>query len=170
VRERAALLYIARMPAPEDAVTTHFVDSSEFTVALPPPDAITLFTPEGERSWAGRSWNPSYPDPSRALGVGAVFNTRHQTRLTIWVIVDQEPYRLRYARVTPDGLAGTVDVRVRPGSPGSTTVQVTYDLTALTDAAVDELAEFAAGYQTEIGTWAIAIAESLAGHQTAPPR
>ena len=151
-------------------MTTHFVDSSEITVALPPPAAIALFTPEGERSWAGRDgWNPRYPDPSRSFGVGAVFTTHHETRHTIWVIVDQESHRLRYARVTPDGLAGTVDVRVRAGSPNSTTVQVTYDLTALTGAAADELAEFAAGYQTEIGTWAIAIAESLAGRRTAPP-
>jgi hypothetical protein len=151
-------------------VTTHFVDTSEITVALPPPEAITLFTPEGERSWAGRgSWSPSYPDPSRTLGVGAVFTTHHETRQTIWMIVDQEPDRLRYVRVTPDGLAGTVDVRVHAGSSSSTTVQVTYDLTALTDAAADELAEFAAGYQTEIGTWAIDIAQSLARGQTAPP-
>jgi hypothetical protein len=151
-------------------VTSSFIDSCEITVALPPPDAITLFTPEGERSWAGRhGWNPSYPDPSRTFGVGAVFTTRHQSRQTIWVIVDQEPDRIRYARVSPDGLAGTVDVRVRALSPDTTTAQVTYDLTALTEAAADELAAFAAAYQSDIGAWAIEIGESLSRRRTTPP-
>jgi hypothetical protein len=143
-------------------VTTHFIGTSDITVALPPPDAITLFTPEGERLWAGSdSWNPQYPDPSRTHEVGVVFTTQHQARQTIWVIVDADAHRLRYARITPDGLAGTVEVRVRTGTGNSTTVQVTYDLTALTDAATDELAEFSSGYHAEIGTWAIDIAKSL---------
>ena len=30
----------------EDAVTTHFIGSRNITVALPPPDAMTLFTSE----------------------------------------------------------------------------------------------------------------------------
>jgi hypothetical protein len=148
-------------------VTTHFTGSSDITVALPPPDAMTLFTPEGERSWAGKDgWNPRYPVPSRTVGAGAVFTTQHQGRLTIWVIVDQQPDRIRYARVTPHGLAGTVEVRALSGSRAATTVHVTYDLTALTDAAADELAGFAAGYHAEIDTWASDIAASLARRGT----
>jgi hypothetical protein len=149
-------------------VTTHFTGSSDITVALPPPDAMTLFTPEGERSWAGKDgWNPRYPVPSRTVGAGAVFTTQHQGRLTIWVIVDQQPDRIRYARVTPHGLAGTVEVRALSGSRAATTVRVTYDLTALTDAAAAELAGFAAGYHAEIDKWASDIAESLARRGTA---
>jgi hypothetical protein len=144
-------------------VTTHFTGSSDITVALPLTDAMTLFTPEGERSWVGRDgWDPQYPAPSRTAGAGAVFTTQHQGRLTIWVIVDQEPDRIRYARVTPHGLAGTVEVRVQSGSRAGTAVRVTYDLTALADAAIDELAGFAAGYHAWIDTWASDIAESLA--------
>jgi hypothetical protein len=151
-------------------VTTHFTGSRDITVALPPPDAMTLFTPEGERSWAGKDgWNPQYPVPSRTAGAGAVFTTQLHERLTIWVIVDQEPDRIRYARITPHGLAGTVEVRALSGSHAGTTVRVTYDLTALTDAATDELAGFAAGYYAEIDTWASEIAESLARRGTAPP-
>jgi len=86
------------------------------------------------------------------------------------VIVDQEPDRIRYARITPHGLAGTVEVRALSGSHADTTVRVTYDLTALTDAAIGELAGFAAGYHAEIDTWASDIAESLARRGTAPPR
>jgi hypothetical protein len=150
-------------------VTPHFIGTSDITVALSPPDAMTLFTPEGERSWAARDgWNPHYPDPSRTCGTGAVFTTQHETGQTVWVMTDHEPDRVRYARVSPKGLAGTVEVRVRFGSHISTTLQVTYDLTALTDAAADHLAEFADGYQTEIATWATDIADSLTRCGTAP--
>ena len=151
-------------------MTTHFTGSRDITVALPPPDAMALFTPEGERSWAGQDgWDPHYPVPSRTAGVGAVFTTQHQGRPTIWVIVDQEPDRIRYARVTPHGLAGTVEVRAQSGSHADTAVAVTYDLTALTGAATGELAGFAAGYHAEIDTWASDIAESLARRGAAPP-
>lgn len=159
----SAMLTVCCPPYPEVTVTAHFTGSSDITVALPLPDAMTLFTPEGERSWAGQDgWDPRYPVPSRTAGAGAVFTTQHRGHLTIWVIVDHEPGRIRYARVTPHGLAGTVDVRALSGSRAGTAVRVTYDLTALTDAAIDELAGFAAGYHAWIDTWASDIDESLA--------
>jgi hypothetical protein len=34
---------------------------------MPPADARTLFTPEGERRWAGASWNPIYAIPEARL-------------------------------------------------------------------------------------------------------
>jgi hypothetical protein len=166
---RSAMLTVCCPLTREDPVTTHFIGSRNITVALSPPDAMTLFTPEGERSWAGQDgWNPQYPIPSRTSGAGAVFTTQNQGRPTIWVIVDHEPDRIRYARITPHGLAGTVEVRALSGSHADTTVRVTYDLTALTDAAIGELAGFAAGYDAEIDTWASDIAESLARRGTAP--
>jgi hypothetical protein len=138
-------------------MSTHVTRSTDIRVALPPLAAMGLFTTEGERSWAGMDgWDPHYPDPSRIVGVGAVFTTRHRERTTTWVMVDHWPHRVRYARVTPDCLAGTVEVRALAGSGAGTTLQVTYDLTALTDDGVDELARFAAGYDTEIATWPIA--------------
>src|SRR5689334_131284 len=100
---------------------------------------MSLFTPEGERSWAGKAgWDPHYPVPSRTVGTGAVFTTRHADRTTIWVMVDHSPDRVRYARVTPGAAAGTVEVRVLSGSASRTGLRVTYDLTALADDAVDE--------------------------------
>jgi hypothetical protein len=151
-------------------MTTHFTASHDITVPLPPPDAMALFTPEGERSWAGKDgWNPHYPSPSRTTGADTVFTTRHGGRQTIWVIVDHEPDRIRYARVTRHRLAGTVEVRALSRTRAGTSVRVTYDLTALTDAATGELAAFAAGYHAEIDTWATDITDSLARRRTAPP-
>jgi hypothetical protein len=152
-------------------VTTHFTASHDITVPLPPPDAMALFTPEGERSWVGKDgWNPHYPAPSRTAGASAVFTTQHGGHQTIWVIVDHESHRIRCARVTPHHLAGTVEVRALSRSPAGTAVRVTYDLTALTDAATGELAGFAAGYHAEIDTWASDITDSLARRGPASPR
>jgi hypothetical protein len=150
--------------------TTHFTASHDITVPLPPPEAMALFTPEGEQSWAGKDgWNPRYPALSRTTGAGAVFTTQHAGCQTIWVIVDHEPDRIRYARVTPHHLAGTVEVRACSRSPAGTAVRVTYDLTALTGAATGELAAFAAGYHAEIDAWASDITDSLARRGPAPP-
>jgi hypothetical protein len=151
-------------------VTVHFIRSAEIDVALPPDAAMRLFTPEGERLWAGRhGWNPWYPDPSRRAGPGFVFSTGHQGATTIWVMVDHSPDRVRYVRVTPDGLAGTVEVRALSASGPETRLRVTYDLTALSGHAVAELARFAAGYDAEIATWAEDIAESVKRSRASHP-
>ena len=84
-------------------------------------------------------------------------------------MVDDDPRRVRYARVTPEGLAGTVEVSVLSESAAGTDVRVTYDLTALTAHAVDDLAQFTTDYDAEIAGWATDIADSLA-HPDGGPR
>jgi hypothetical protein len=143
-------------------VNTHFIGSADIAVALPPSAAMSLFTPEGERAWAGKNgWDPRYPVPSRSAGAGAVFTTRHGADTTVWVMVDHEPDRVRYARVTPGRLAGTAEVRALPASGATTNVRVTYDLSALSEDGARELARFAAHYHAEIARWADDIAQSL---------
>jgi hypothetical protein len=73
-------------------------------VALPPEQAIELFTPEGERKWS-EGWNPVYPRPERPEGPGAVFVTGHDGHTTTWTMVDHTARCVRYARVTPGGPA-----------------------------------------------------------------
>ena len=114
-------------------------------VALPPERAASLFTPEGERSWAP-GWAPEYPAD------GPVFLTGGGT--TVWVEVGE----LRYARVTPGVQAGTVAVRLAPDGDG-TRADVTYDLTALSGDA--DLAAFAAGFDDMMAAWEQAIAATL---------
>jgi len=144
-------------------MTAHVRRSADIHVALPPDATMALFTPEGERQWVGDRWDPHYPVASRTVGAGTVFTTRHEARTTLWVMVDHEPRRVRYARVTPEGLAGTVEVSVVSEDATGTDVRVTYDLTALTQHAVDELEGFSAGYDAEIASWGVHIAESLDG-------
>ena len=99
-------------------------------VPLPPDRALELFTPEGEREWVP-GWDPHHHSPT-------VFATDHGGSDTLWVITDQEPRRMRYARVTPGVHAGTVEVRCRPEADDSRTrADVTYDLTELSPKALD---------------------------------
>jgi hypothetical protein len=118
-----------------------------FHVALPPDRAAALFTPEGERAWA-REWAPEYP----AGAGGPVFTTHHGR--TVWIALGD----LRYARVTPGVQAGIVAVRCEPEGDG-TRAHVTYDLTALSDAA--DLGAFAAGFDDLMDSWARDIAAAL---------
>jgi hypothetical protein len=131
------------------------------TVALPPEQAVALFTPEGERRWAD-GWDPHYPEPHRCEGPGAVFTTGHGGHQTTWIMVDHGPGGVRYARVTDGMTAGTVAVDVVGSRERSTQVRVTYDLTALTPAGETWLESFDADYDAAIGDWAAEIAAALA--------
>src|SRR4029453_3704426 len=104
--------------------------STVISVALPPKQAIELFTPEGERKWSA-GWDPVYPRPERTAGPGAVFITGHDGHTTTWTMVDHTAGCVRYARVTPGVAAGTVTVALEADGAGGTRAQVTYDLTSL---------------------------------------
>lgn len=129
-------------------------------VGLPPAEAFRLFTPRGERDWAN-DWEPRFPVPAADdAEPGTVFETSVHGERTIWIVIAREPgSRIRYARVSPGGAAGTVTVTIEPAAGGSD-VEVGYELTALTPAAARELAEFADGYPAYLRSWQHAIAAS----------
>lgn len=141
-------------------VSTTVLRATEITIELPAEQAIELFTPEGERRWA-HGWNPHYPDPDRREGSGAVFTTEHGGHQTTWIMVDQGPRSIRYARVTHGMTAGTVAVEVVGSREHSTRVRVTYGLTALTAAGAGWLQAFESDYETAIGSWSTDIAAAL---------
>jgi hypothetical protein len=136
--------------------------SAEITVKLPREQAMALFTPEGERRWA-EGWDPHYPDPARRDEPGTVFTTSHGAHETTWIMVDHEPGRVRYARVTHGLTAGTVVVETVQAAEQATRVRVTYDVTALSVAGEEWLASFDQEYEAEIASWSTAIAAALAG-------
>ncbi len=132
--------------------------TGEVLVDLPPQQAYTYFTPEGERTWAGGHWDPQYPAGlTDDTEVGTVF----VTGATTWIVLDAEPGRfVRYARTTPGDRAGLVAVSLT-GTPERTRATVTYTLTALSEEARTGLDEFAAGYPAFLASWQEAIAASL---------
>ena len=107
--------------------------SHTLRVPLPVAEALHLFTPVGERTWAP-GWDPVFPEGEQ--GDGAAPGTVFLTGASTWVVVDREPRRVRYARVAPGVRAGTVEVRLRPDGP-DTLAEVTYETTALDDEPFD---------------------------------
>ena len=131
------------------------------TVRLPPGIAapLSLFTPEGERSWAA-GWDPSYPAPAADDSEpGTVFQTRHGAHPGTWIVASREPGRsVRYTRVIAGQDAGTVTVTL----DSETQVTVGYDLTALSEPGAAHLAQFAADYPGFLAHWEQAIAAAQA--------
>jgi hypothetical protein len=141
-------------------VPTTIQRAAEITVSLPREQVLALFTPEGERRWAA-GWDPQYPDLRRREGPGAVFTTSHGSHDTTWVMVDQRPDSVRYARVVHGMTAGTIAVDVLYAKEGATRVRVTYDLTALTAAGETWLEAFAEHFESEIAAWSGQIDAAL---------
>ena len=137
--------------------------TGHITVPLPPGEAYPLFTPRGEQAWA-HGWHPSFPAAAPDdTEPGTVFETRAHGPYTIWLVTSREPgRRISYARVTPGDVAGTVTVTISP-SGGHSDVEVTYELTALTDTAVGRLRDFAAGYPGYLRSWQDAISTRVPG-------
>jgi hypothetical protein len=121
---------------------------------------MAMFTAEGERAWAD-GWDPSYPEPSRREGAGAVFVTAHGGHHTTWIMVDQRSDGVRYTRVTDGMTAGTVAVDVLSSDDHSTRVAVTYDLTALSPEGERWLETFVSHYDAEIASWPNDIASAV---------
>ena len=131
-------------------------------VALPPREAFRLFTPRGERDWA-HGWEPRFPAAAPDdTEPGTVFETAAHGQHTTWLVTEREPgSRIGYARVSPGHQAGTVTVRLTAAGDGSE-VEVTYLLTALSEAARPQLADFADGYAAYLRSWQDAIAALIA--------
>lgn len=137
------------------------IRTGKLTVALPPKEAFRLFTPLGERDWVD-GWDPYFPDPVEDdTAPGTVFQTSGHGGTTTWVVVDREPLRrVRYARIART-TAGTVEVVLDEAEGGGSEVTVTYELTALTEAARPELARFAEQYDDFLREWHDAIARAI---------
>jgi hypothetical protein len=140
-----------------------FRDTVTLTVPLPADEAMPLFTARGERRWV-EGWDPAFPagEPTQE-DEGTVWITTAGDRSTYWVVVAKAADRFRYARTTPELSAGTVEVRLRGSDARETELDVTYDLTALTEEGEAELDHFAATFQREIGSW-----EDLIGRLVSP--
>jgi hypothetical protein len=137
-----------------------------FNLPVPPSEALPLFTPEGERAWAGSAWNPVYPIAAAAEDAsapGTVFTTESDGGLATWVIVERTEATMRYARVAPGRIAGTVTVScVQPASAVETKVTVTYDVTSLGPEGAAFVEELRDGYDAFLSGWREEIVAALA--------
>ncbi|KAA6464537.1 hypothetical protein DYQ86_00770 [Acidobacteria bacterium AB60] len=115
----------------------HTETSFEVVVHARYAEAAVLFSPEGERAWAGKHWDPQYlynPSPGQDRE-GAVFTITHRGGLkATWVTArrDLEARHFQYVYFMPEIMVTTIDVRFRPINSGMTQVSVTYARTAVT--------------------------------------
>jgi hypothetical protein len=146
--------------------------SGGFTLPMTVAEALPLFTPEGERSWAGADWVPVYALPESAQddsAPGTVFSTMSHGGAAIWVVVERRPDGMRYARVAPGHIAGTIDVTCTPLDDG-TDVRVVYDVTSLGPEGIDFVRELESGYDAFMSSWReeILAGVALPNHQSTP--
>ena len=108
-----------------------------------PDHAFQLFTAPGEKLWVD-GWDPEVLSGGDGREEGSVFVTNVADDTAYWIVVDYDvgALRARYARIAPGSRAGTVEVIARASPSGGTEVEVTYDLTALTDEGNSQLAAF----------------------------
>jgi hypothetical protein len=152
----------------EAAVVTH---TGRFHVDARPEQSIHLFTGPGEILWAN-GWRPVVLSGD-GTERGTVFMTSHNEEVTIWVVVDFDPqtFHVRYSRVTPSIRAGTVEVFVRSDRQGDSIVDVTYQLTALSEAGNTDLAHFdAQAYSEMMAEWENEIRDAKIDYQAEFPQ
>jgi hypothetical protein len=127
-----------------------------------PEHAFQLFTAPGERLWVD-GWDPEVLSGGDGRSKGSVFVTDAHGDKAYWVVVDydEDALHARYARIAPGTRAGTVEVAARDDGTGATEVEVTYELTALTDAGNEQLAAFDSdAYAQMLAEWERMIREA----------
>ena len=138
-----------------------------FTLPLSVAEAVPLFTPEGERQWAGSSWDPVYAIPEAAddaSAPGTVFATESDGGYAIWIVLERRDDGMRYARVAPDRIAGTISVTcTQATSPKETEVTVTYDVTSLGPEGAAFVQDLEAEYDAFLAGWRQEILVGVAG-------
>ncbi len=136
------------------------------TVLSPVEEAFLLFTPEGERSWAG-DWDPDYIWPATGdTTEGMVFTTRWRGRETLWVLthLDTVYHRVEYHRLTPGWFIAKVVVECHRAGPSTTRAAVRYDYTALSAEGDDLVRSFTQeAHEQMIVGWESEIRRSLGG-------
>lgn len=145
-----------------DAVT--MTRRGSFELDLPPDNALPLFTVQGEKLWI------PILDPVILNGDGyeesAVWVTTHHGHTTYWYVAkyDTESRQARYVRVTPEANAGTVDIAVTANGKGGSTINVTYQLTGLSEAGNKDIESLLneAAYKNMMQDWQSMINESRA--------
>ena len=80
-----------------------------------------------------------------------------------WIVLERRVDGMRYARVAPERIAGTIDVTCHSVSADETRVTVTYDVTSLGPEGSAFVAELSAGYDAFLESWRQEILGGLAG-------
>ncbi len=135
-----------------------------FELPCSPEDAFPLFSPEGERGWVP-GWDPQPVFPATiAFARDTVFREGKGDQEATWTIVDADcqTHRAEYIRLAPASHAAHIVVKVEPLGQESSSVTVTYTVTAFGEHARSLLENFSAeAYAEKMQNWQRWIAAYL---------
>ena len=122
-----------------DFEATTVARQGSFDLNMSPEKALPLFSAPGEKLWIS-AWDPIILNGD-GFEKGTVFITTNHGHTTYWLVTDydQDAKHAQYVRVTPGADTGTVDVTVSSDGKGGATVDVAYQLTALSEAGNEHL-------------------------------
>jgi hypothetical protein len=130
-----------------------------FELPVAPAEALRLFTPEGERRWAGPAWDPEYAIAGAEAddtAPGTVFWTESDGGNATWIVLDRGEHFVRYARIAPGRVAGTIAVACEPSGEGCR-VRVRYDATSIGPDGVAFVQELESGFDGFMAEWRRAV-------------
>lgn len=146
--------------SPRPAVHTReqfeFIADATLDVAWP------LFGADAERAWAA-DWHPTFIWPVPATDeAGMVFKVVQGDHTAVWVntALDRVATRIQYVYVIPDLVVTVITLNLRPTGP-ATHVAVTYERTALADAAGEAVKQMAGRDKMAGPEWARQINNHL---------
>lgn len=136
--------------------------TGSFELDMEPDYAFPLFTAPGEELWAP-GWEPFILNGD-GYEEGTVWVTEGHGHTSYWYVTtyNKVDRHAKYVRVTPGANTGTVDVQVMPNGNGSSTINVTYKLTGLSDAGNKDIEEMLSEseYAEMMEHWQSAIIDS----------
>jgi hypothetical protein len=144
--------------------------SFDVLVHAPPAEAMKLFTPEGERAWAGAHWDPQHihaAGPTRDA-VGAVFTIQHGPLRAVWTVTgrDDVSREYKYAYFLADLMVTSILILFEPLNAHTTSVHVRYERTTLSPAAQTRMAAMEEQDKKAGAEWQSAIDRYLAAKTT----
>lgn len=157
-------LAAARACPAQEENRMHTQTTFEVLVHAPYSEAALLFSPEGERAWAGKHWDPQYlhnPSPGQD-SEGAVFTIAHGAGFkAVWVTAqrDLQARHFEYVYFIPGIMATTIDVRFQVLDAGTTRATVTYARTAVSLEGDEHVKAMTEGDQAAGKEWQAAIDE-----------
>jgi hypothetical protein len=160
---------LAQTPVVQPEPLLHQSTSFDLVVHASYAKTAPLFGPNGERSWAGKHWNPEFIHPLPAADVeGTVFTIQHGPYDAVWVntLFDVDGRHFQYVYFLPDLMVTVIDVRFMPDGPDSTKVNVVYARTAITPQGNEHVTAMTEIDRTAGKDWQKAIDDYLAGDKT----
>jgi hypothetical protein len=140
----------------------HTRERFEFIADAPLDVAWPLFGADAERAWAP-DWHPAFIWPAPASDEeGMVFKVAQGAHTAVWVntALDRVASRIQYVYVIPDLVVTVITLKLKETGP-STHVSVTYERTALADAAGEVVSQMAGRDKLAGPEWAQQINNHL---------